>query len=271
MGQGISTKVAQAVSDGLGKLCGPLDLSTISFVTPTSTSSFEGCSPTWGSGTSESCVEATLEACKTLVDTLKKYKSDAAKDFASICAAAAADGAKMSSTGTHHLYNGGTYEVYAAACSVVELDVLTGEFHILSASVVYDCGESLNPLIDIGQVEGCFVQGAGCCLLEKIARSTRDNRVVSNGTWEYKVPQSLDIPVEFDVSLLSGAKNDAIHNVLGSKESGEPAMLLGIGPFFALKQAIFAARKDAGNNENFRLDCPATPSAVQQACLVALG
>jgi len=221
-----------------------------------------------GSGTSESCVEATLSACEDLLKKLEPYK-DKGTNFQEVVAAASNAGVHLNSTGTHHIYNGGTYEVYGACCSVVELDVLTGECQILSTDIVYDCGASLNPAIDIGQVQGCFIQGAGFALLENVARGL-DNRVLANGTWEYKVPQGLDIPIEFNVSLLKGAKNNAIHNVLGSKESGEPAYLLGICPFFALKQAIYAARKDSGNKDYFRLNCPATPSQVQKACLVSL-
>ena len=269
MGQGINTKVVQAVSYGLGKMFdSPLSFDSISVARTKSTSSFEGVSPTWGSGTSESCVEACLKACEDMVSKLEPYKSKGT-NFQQVVAAASAAGVDLNSTGTHHLYNGGTYEVYGACCSVVELDVLTGECQILSTDIVYDCGSSLNVYIDVGQVQGCFVQGAGFCLLENVARG-KDNRVLANGTWEYKVPQGLDIPIDFNVSLLKGSKNNAIHNVLGSKESGEPAYLLGICPFFALKQAVYAARQDVGNKDYFRMDCPASPSQVQKACLVSL-
>merc|ERR1712046_183093 len=145
----------------------------------------------------------------------------------------------------------------AAACSVVELDTLTGEYHILSTDIVYDAGTSLNPEIDLGQVEGSFVKAAGCLLTEEQTWSKQDARLISNGTWDYKPPLSLDIPIAMSISLLP-TKNESKSAVMGSKASGEPAYLLAATPFFALKAAVAAAREAQSGKPvgYFRLDAP---------------
>ena len=106
-------------------------------------------------------------------------------------------------------------------------------------------------------------------LTEEIERDHVDkSRMLNAGTWDYKPPSALDIPIRFDVSFLAGSVNTAPGNVLGSKASGEPGILLGMAPFFALKMAIYAARADlAGETGYFRLDVPAAPQRVMLACL----
>eukprot|EP00463_Aulacantha_scolymantha_P001687 TRINITY_DN2315_c0_g1_i1.p1 TRINITY_DN2315_c0_g1~~TRINITY_DN2315_c0_g1_i1.p1 ORF type:complete len:162 (+),score=27.10 TRINITY_DN2315_c0_g1_i1:29-487(+) len=150
---------------------------------------------------------------------------------------------------------------------MVELDVLTGECTIISADIFYDCGISLNPGIDIGQVEGSYVQSAGFSLFEEQIWSSVDGRLVTNGTWEYKPPCALDIPINFNVTFIKST-NTARGAILGSKASGEPAQILGAGPFFALKMAIYAARADQDHTEYFQLDAPATPARAQRAALL---
>ena len=108
MGQGINTKVVQAVSYGLGKMFdSPLSCDSISVLGKKNTNIFDGVSPTWGSGTSESCVEACLKACEDLLKKLEPYKSKGT-NFQQVVAAAFEAGVDLNSTGTHHLYNGGT-------------------------------------------------------------------------------------------------------------------------------------------------------------------
>ena len=256
----------------LGKTAPDFAMDLVQTVTPKSTKDFPSVSPTWGSGTSESIVYAIMKACGTLNKTLAKYKAGGRTAWHDIVAAAAADHAALSASGTHYLeINGGHFSIYCSAACEAEIDVLTGEYHILRADVFYDCGVSLNPVVDIGQVEGSFVMAAGCLLSEEQVRSKVDGRLVGPGTWEYKPPQALDIPVEFNVTLVPNSVNTTKGNVLGSKASGEPAILLGAAPFFAVKDAIYAARKEAGQSGYFRLDAPATPVRVQQACLVSLG
>ena len=266
VGQGINTKVEQATVFELSKTA-PFGLDMVTTVLPKSTRDFDA-SPTWASGTSETCVYATLQACAEINKALAKHRV-AGDTWVQVVAKAAKAGAKLSATGRHVMGTGGAYPICSAACAVVEIDVLTGEHQILSADILYDAGRSLNPYIDIGQVEGCFVQAAGMCLTEEQTRSPVDGRLISNGTWDYKPPCALDIPIEFNVHFLD-SENDSTAAVLGSKATGEPAYLLGPAAFFALKQAVYAARAEAGDTSWFQLNTPASPERVHAACSVKL-
>jgi xanthine dehydrogenase/oxidase len=170
---------------------------------------------------------------------------------------------------------------YSAACAEVEIDVLTGESTILRADVMYDAGESLNPCLDIGQVEGAFVQGIGNVTTEEVVFETKGKRkgaLNSINTWGYKPPCSKSIPVDFRVSLYSEHKRKSSLGVpinpnlmLSSKGTGEPPLVLASCVFFAIKHAILAAREDRGVNEWFELDSPATVQRIQEACAVSRG
>jgi xanthine dehydrogenase/oxidase len=164
------------------------------------------------------------------------------------------------------------YFTYSASCSEVEIDVLTGETSILRADLLYDAGRSLNPCIDIGQLEGGFVQGCGLMLSEDLIYRD-DGSLLSNGTWNYKPPCSKSIPIDFRVGLHYGSRHDPVTGdafdfaaVLGSKGIGEPGLVLSTSVFFAVKHAIHAARVAAGSNDWFEMPAPATVARVQQYC-----
>jgi len=242
------------------------DLSQLEIVVPKSTAHFSwsGVTPTWGSASSESCVSAVMKACSDIAGALSAFRSKVT--WKDIVAAASASGAALTATGTH-LNNEGIkgYPIPISALAEAEIDVLTGETQILRVEINQDCGRSLNPAVDIGQIEGCFVQSLGFCLTEEQVYSAADHRLVNNGTWDYKIPSGLDIPIRMNVTLPKG-NNNTSGNVVGSKASGEPTMAVGAVTFFAVKDAILAARKDAGLHGFFRLDVPASPAAIQQAC-----
>jgi len=164
------------------------------------------------------------------------------------------------------------YYNYCVAASEVEIDVLTGEFEIRRADLVYDAGDSLNDNIDYGQIEGGFIQGVGCLTTEELLYG-EDGRVISDGTWEYKIPCVKTIPREFNVYLLkyvsSGVKTDPRKDPYGinsSKSTGEPPLVLANTVFFAIRNAIAAARKDQGLTDWFDLSAPATVQKIQMAC-----
>ncbi|MDC0684913.1 molybdopterin cofactor-binding domain-containing protein [Sorangium atrum] len=164
---------------------------------------------------------------------------------------------------------------YSAACTEVEIDVLTGETTVLRADVLYDMGDSLNPAIDIGQVEGAYVQGLGYVLSEDVLFQPDGpdaGALNADNTWRYKVPATTSIPIEFNVDLFPRSTAPEVpespYDLYSSKEVGEPPLVLAITAFFALKHAILAARQDRGHNEWFQLQAPATVQRVQQACLV---
>ena len=163
---------------------------------------------------------------------------------------------------------------YSAACAVVEVDILTGETTILSADVMYDMGWSLNPALDIGQVEGAFVQGIGYVKSEKLVYEPdgeNHGRLNSDNTWTYKPPAYINIPQQFNVHLFPRNLAKVPENpteLLSSKEVGEPPLVLASTVFFAIKQAIRASRIERGLNGLFRLECPATVQEVRTACEV---
>ncbi len=151
---------------------------------------------------------------------------------------------------------------------VVEIDVLTGETQVLSVDMLYDCGQSVNPTIDIGQIQGGFVMAMGYHLTENIVFDPSTGALLSNNTWEYKPPLACDIPVSFNVSLLPNAPNQAPGGILRSKAVGEPPCTMASVVFLAARSAVAAARADAGTTGFFALPSPATPEQLQLACLV---
>ena len=164
---------------------------------------------------------------------------------------------------------------FSAACTEVEIDVLTGETTVLRADIVYDMGKSLNPAIDIGQVEGAYVQGLGYVLTEDVVfqpDGPNAGALNADNTWRYKVPATTTIPIEFNVDLFPRSDAPEVpenpYDLLSSKEVGEPPLVLAITAYFALKHAILAARQDRGHSEWFCLDAPATVQRVREACLV---
>jgi len=155
------------------------------------------------------------------------------------------------------------YFTYGAACSEVEIDCLTGDHQVIRTDIVMDLGSSLNPAIDIGQVEGGFMQGYGLFTLEEMVYSPTGT-VFSRGPGVYKLPGFADIPGEFNVALLKGAPNPRA--VYSSKAVGEPPLFLASSIFFAIRDAITEARKEEKLDLNFSLNSPATAARIRMAC-----
>lgn len=169
---------------------------------------------------------------------------------------------------------------YSAACSVVEVDILTGEVKIISTDLVYDMGRSMNPAIDIGQVEGAFMQGVGYLLTEKLvfeegADNPNVGRLNSVNTWTYKPPASTSVPLDFNVYLFPRCIEAKLvpenpNDVFSAKEVGEPPLVLANSVFFAVKDAVRASRVERGLSAQFRMDAPATVEEVCRACEVSV-
>jgi len=156
-----------------------------------------------------------------------------------------------------------SYYTYGAACSEVEVDTLTGEHSVLRADVVMDLGKSLNPALDIGQIEGAFVQGMGWSTYEQIVYDHK-GLLFSRGPGTYKVPGPGDVPEEFNVALLKESCNPyAVHS---SKGVGEPPLYLGQVVFWAIHEAVKAAREDNGITGYFQMTLPATVERIRLAC-----
>ena len=149
------------------------------------------------------------------------------------------------------------YFAYGAAVSEVIIDTLTGENKLLRADILHDAGKSLNPAIDLGQVEGGFVQGMGWLTMEELWWDDA-GRLMTHAPSTYKIPVASDVPADFRVELLESGRNraDVVHR---SKAVGEPPLMLGISVFHAIKDAIASV---GDYRFSPRLDAPATPERI---------
>ena len=152
------------------------------------------------------------------------------------------------------------YFAYGAAVSEVVIDTLTGEWKLLRADLLHDVGRSLNPAIDIGQVEGAFVQGMGWLTTEELVWHPQTGALLTHAPSTYKIPTANDVPAAFHTRLFdNGNVEDSIHR---SKAVGEPPLLLPFSVFFALRDAVSAA---GGHARQPALSAPATPEAILRA------
>ena len=174
------------------------------------------------------------------------------------------------------------YWTQGAAVAEVEVDALTGDFEIVRADVLVDLGCSINPALDVGQIEGAFVQGAGWLTSEELIVAETGNAtnpqhawfrapagtLLTNGPGNYKLPSFNDAPRDFRVELLDRADN--VHCVHSSKAVGEPPFFLGSAVLFALQHAVAAKRKDRGLDDFLCLRAPATPEKLRMHCRDAI-
>ncbi|MEX3979361.1 xanthine dehydrogenase molybdopterin binding subunit [Paraburkholderia sp. EG287A] len=155
------------------------------------------------------------------------------------------------------------YFAYGAAVSEVVVDTLTGEWKLVRADVLHDAGQSINPAIDLGQVEGGFIQGMGWLTTEELWWN-RDGRLMTHAPSTYKIPAVSDTPEAFDVKLYRRGGNDNVEpTVFRSKAVGEPPLLLPFSVFLAIRDAVGAAVPEA--REAAPLRAPATPEAILDA------
>src|SRR5207344_2517498 len=142
----------------------------------------------------------------------------------------------------------------------VAVDTLTGESRVLRAELVQDCGRSLNPAIDLGQIEGAFVQGMGWLTTEELWWDP-EGRLRTFGPSTYKIPGSRDVPPIFNARILADAPNREA-TIFRSKAVGEPPLMLAISVFLAIRDAIASL---ADHRLAPLLDAPATPERVLAA------
>ncbi|WP_295893617.1 xanthine dehydrogenase molybdopterin binding subunit [uncultured Vibrio sp.] len=152
------------------------------------------------------------------------------------------------------------YYAYGASCSEVVIDTLTGEYKILRVDILHDVGASLNPAIDIGQIEGGFIQGVGWLTTEELVWNEQ-GRLMTNGPASYKIPAIADMPIDFRTHLLENRSNPE-DTVFNSKAVGEPPFMLGMSVWSALKDAVASVAVEGAIP---KLDTPATPERVLMA------
>jgi xanthine dehydrogenase large subunit len=152
-----------------------------------------------------------------------------------------------------------SYFAYGAAVSEVVIDTLTGEWKLLRADALYDAGQSLNPAIDIGQVEGAFIQGMGWLTTEELWWNPA-GKLMTHAPSTYKIPAVSDCPEDFRVRLFQNRNvEDSIHR---SKAVGEPPLLLPFSVFFAIRDAVSSV---GGHKVNPPLNAPATSEEILRA------
>ena len=282
MGQGLNTKVAQIVAEVL-----QVDISRIQ-ITATNTDKVPNTSPTAASSGADLNGKAAQNAAETLkqrlVDFLvREYKvtpedvefrnsqvrvRDLFLSFEEVIQKAYFGQVSLSSTGFYRtpkiFYDRDKaagrpfyYFAYGAACSEVIVDTLTGEYKMLRTDILHDVGASLNPALDIGQVEGAFVQGMGWLTMEELVWNGK-GKLMTNGPASYKIPAIADMPLDLRVNLVENRKNPE-DTVFHSKAVGEPPFMLGIAVWCAIKDAV-ASLADYRVQPN--IDAPATPERV---------
>ena len=162
------------------------------------------------------------------------------------------------------------YFAYGAASAEVVVDTLTGEWKLLAAHVLHDAGRSLNPAIDIGQIEGAFIQGMGWLTMEELVwhpndGSARAGLLLTHAPSTYKIPTANDCPPVFDVRLWqdgTAAGDNVADTIHRSKATGEPPLLLPFSVFFAIRDAVSAA---GDHGVDPPLTAPATSEAILRA------
>ena len=289
MGQGLYTKIAQIVASELG-----LPLEHIE-VTSTRTDKVPNTSPTAASsGTDlngQAARNAALAIKQRLIDHIvDTHQVDAENvvfedgnvswpnrriSFAELTQEAYMARISMSATGYYRTpkihydreqAKGNPFFYYSCGASVseVEVDTFTGTYTIPRVDILHDVGESINPAIDLGQVEGGFIQGMGWLTTEELVWG-QDGRLQTNGGASYKIPAVGDTPKQFNVALLQDSKNHEA-TIFHSKAVGEPPFMHGISVWSALRDAVWAA---GGQQVNPQLDAPATPERVLWALKAA--
>ena len=255
MGQGLYVKIAQVVAEEFG-----IDLERVK-ITATVTDKVPNTAPTAASSGTDLNAQAAIAACKTIKERLfgliqdkwnvgreqvqfrenKVVIGNEAIEFGELAHEAFVNRVSLSSTGFYRtpkiewdreksqgrpFY----YFAYGAACSEVTVDTMTGEMRVSRVDILHDVGKSLNPAIDIGQIEGGFVQGMGWLTTEELVWDSA-GQLKTHAPSTYKIPTASDVPENFRVSLFDsgGAREDTIYR---SKAVGEPPLMLAISVFF---------------------------------------
>ena len=282
MGQGLNIKVAQVVAEVF-----QVDIDRIQ-ITATNTDKVPNTSPTAASSGTDLNGKAAQNAALTIKQRLVEFAArhynvteedvqfkngqvrirDRFVTFEELIQQAYFGQVSLSSTGfyrTPKIYYDRDqargrpfyYYAYGAACSEVLVDTLTGEYRMLRSDILHDVGASLNPAIDIGQVEGGFVQGMGWLTMEELVWNDK-GKLMTSGPASYKVPAVADMPLDLRVKLVENRKNPE-DTVFHSKAVGEPPFMLGISVWCAIKDAVASL---ADYKVQPKIDAPATPERV---------
>ena len=284
MGQGLHTKVAQVVADELG-----VPLARV-LVTASDTSKVPNASATAASAGTDLNARAAQYAAAQVRSSLAQFVAGLdgcgagavqfaggrvsspkqVREFDDVVRQAYANRIQLWSDGFYRTpkihYDKTTltgrpfyYFAYGAACTEVAIDTLTGESRVLKVDILHDVGQSINPAIDRGQIEGGFVQGMGWLTTEQLVWNAQ-GKLSTHAPSTYKIPATGDIPAHFKVDFWPEPNRE--DNVFGSKAVGEPPFMLAISVFEALRDAV-ASCKPAGSP--VALVAPATAENLLRA------
>ena len=284
MGQGLNTKIGQIVADELG-----VPFESV-LATASDTSKIPNASATAASAGTDLNGRAAQFAARHVRDNLASFvcgldvcgagaiRFEGGRVISPICERSFVDVVKLAYANRIQLWSDGFYRTpkihydkttltgrpfyyfaYGAACSEVAIDTLTGESRVLRVDILHDVGRSINPAIDIGQIEGGFVQGMGWLTTEQLVWN-ENGMLSTHAPSTYKIPATGDIPAHFKVDLWPESNRE--DNVAGSKAVGEPPFMLAISVYEALRCAIAQAR---GDGQVVRLTAPATAENVLRA------
>jgi xanthine dehydrogenase large subunit len=284
MGQGLNTKIAQIVADELG----------VPFERVRSTAADTGKVPNASATAASSGTDlngrAAQYAARNVRDNLAAFVAgldncgagavrfaggqvispNSTRSFDEVVKAAYANRIQLWSDGFYRTpkihYDKTTltgrpfyYFAYGAACSEVAIDTLTGESRVLKVDILHDVGTSVNPAIDIGQIEGGFIQGVGWLTTEQLVWNDQ-GLLTTHAPSTYKIPATGDVPAHFEIRLWPEPNRE--DNVGGSKAVGEPPFMLAISVWEAIRDAVAQAR---GDRQPVPMDAPATPENVLRA------
>ncbi|XP_033732048.1 xanthine dehydrogenase/oxidase-like [Pecten maximus] len=269
LGQGIHTKMIQIAATVLEI---PHEKIIIS---ETNTSTVPNTFETSGSTGTDLNAGAVLDACRKIKERLAPMKEkNPDGGWNAWVTAAYFSRVSLSATGFYKLRTEGYdfekrtgvhahYFTYGSACTEVEIDVLTGDHQLVRTDIVLDVGKSLNPAIDVGQIEGGFIQGSGMMTTEEL-KVDSNGEIAATGPVDYKIPGIRSIPKEMNVKLLKDSEGPK--TVYSAKGIGEPPLLLATSVFYAIKEAVLAARAEENLTNDCFFDCPATVERIRMAC-----
>ena len=269
MGQGLMIKVAQVVADVFAV---PIDTVKVSATRTDKVPNTSATAASSGSDLNGMAAKQAAETIKARLDDFAATDPDSASwSFGELCRRAHLARVSLAATGYYaspkihydrasHRGRPFLYFAYGAALSEVVIDTLTGEHRVVAVDILHDVGRSLNPAIDLGQIEGGFVQGMGWLTTEELVFDAR-GRLLTHAPSTYKIPTASDRPARMDMRIWERGENieATIHR---SKAVGEPPLMLAISVFSALTRAVAAAAPGKGLP---KLDAPTTPERVLAA------
>ncbi|CAO2650838.1 Nn.00g091350.m01.CDS01 [Neocucurbitaria sp. VM-36] len=273
MGQGLHTKMTMIAAQALN-----VPLSDV-FISDTATNTVANSSSTAASASSDLNGYAIFNACKQLNERLQPFREKLGPDatMKELAHAAYFDRVNLSAQGFYktpdigYVWGANTGQMFfyftqGVAAAEVEIDTLTGDWTCRRADIKMDVGRSINPSIDYGQIEGAFVQGQGLFTTEESLWQRSTGGVFTKGPGNYKIPGFRDIPQVFNVSLLKDVTWENLRTIQRSRGVGEPPLFMGSCVFFAIRDALKAARNQFGETSVLQLPSPATPERIRISC-----